>query len=95
MGYLACQLVYLMINHSCLICFLNPFTVRDETGELRVGVRKAMRHSVNVPSSVISSHSMHIAVLATAWHAVKSNTMFIVYYKPRCVIFPYIHIGAN
>ncbi|KAF3973473.1 hypothetical protein CMV_003116 [Castanea mollissima] len=57
--------------------------LRDETGELRVGVRKAMRHSINVPSSVISSHSMHIAVLATAWHAVKSNTMFIVYYKPR------------
>uniref|UniRef100_A0A2N9I5D7 Auxin response factor n=1 Tax=Fagus sylvatica TaxID=28930 RepID=A0A2N9I5D7_FAGSY len=57
--------------------------LRDETGELRVGVRKAMRHSSNVPSSVISSHSMHIAVLATAWHAVKSNTMFTVYYKPR------------
>ena len=75
--------------------FLNTFTLRDETGELRVGVRKAMRHSSNVPSSVISSHSMHIAVLATAWHAVKSNTMFTVYYKPRCVILLYIHIVVN
>ncbi|KAG2702839.1 hypothetical protein I3843_06G102700 [Carya illinoinensis] len=57
--------------------------LRDETGELRVGVRRAMRHGSNIPSSVISSHSMHIGVLATAWHAVNTSTMFTVYYKPR------------
>ncbi|KAF3430915.1 hypothetical protein FNV43_RR25645 [Rhamnella rubrinervis] len=57
--------------------------LRGETGELRVGVRKAMRQLSNVPSSVISSHSMHIGVLATAWHAVSTGTMFTVYYKPR------------
>lgn len=44
-----------------------------------------MRHQSNVPSSVISSHSMHLGVLATAWHAVTTGTMFTVYYKPRCV----------
>nr|AAP06759.1 auxin response factor-like protein [Mangifera indica] len=51
--------------------------------ELRVGVRRAMRQQGNVPSSVISSHSMHLGVLATAWHAVSTGTMFTVYYKPR------------
>ncbi|EEF50110.1 transcription factor, putative [Ricinus communis] len=57
--------------------------LRGETGELRVGVRRAMRQSCNVPSSFMSSHSMHIGILATAWHAVSTGTMFTVYYKPR------------
>ncbi|KAL5717364.1 ADP-ribosylation factor 2 [Ranunculus cassubicifolius] len=57
--------------------------LRGESGELRVGVRRALRQQSNVPSSVISSHSMHLGVLATAWHAVSTGTMFTVYYKPR------------
>uniref|UniRef100_A0A6N2KWR4 Auxin-responsive protein n=1 Tax=Salix viminalis TaxID=40686 RepID=A0A6N2KWR4_SALVM len=57
--------------------------LRGENGELRVGVRRAMRQQSNVPSSVISSHSMHLGVLATAWHAVSTGTLFTVYYKPR------------
>ncbi|RDX78217.1 Auxin response factor 2, partial [Mucuna pruriens] len=57
--------------------------LRGENGELRVGVRRAMRQQGNVPSSVISSHSMHLGVLATAWHAILTGTMFTVYYKPR------------
>lgn len=57
--------------------------LRGENGELRVGVRRAMRQQGNVPSSVISSHSMHLGVLATAWHATTTKTMFTVYYKPR------------
>ncbi|VFQ87225.1 unnamed protein product [Cuscuta campestris] len=42
-----------------------------------------MRHQNNAPSSVISSHSMHLGVLATAWHAIQTKTLFTVYYKPR------------
>ncbi|KAF2312802.1 hypothetical protein GH714_040502 [Hevea brasiliensis] len=57
--------------------------LRGENGELRVGVRRAMRQQGNVPSSVISSVSMHLGVLATAWHAISTGTMFTVYYKPR------------
>ncbi|CAL5337751.1 unnamed protein product [Camellia sinensis] len=57
--------------------------LRGENGELRVGVRRAMRQQANIPSSVISSHSMHIGVLATAWHAYMTGTFFTVYYKPR------------
>lgn len=57
--------------------------LRGENGELRVGVRRALRQQTNVPSSVISSHSMHLGVLATAWHAIQTGTMFTVYYKPR------------
>ncbi|KAI7750906.1 hypothetical protein M8C21_024677 [Ambrosia artemisiifolia] len=57
--------------------------LRGENGALRVGVRRAMRQQTNVPSSVISSHSMHLGVLATAWHAIQTGTIFTVYYKPR------------
>ncbi|XP_011623419.1 auxin response factor 2 isoform X2 [Amborella trichopoda] len=57
--------------------------LRGENGELRVGVRRAMKQQSNVPSSVISSHSMHLGVLATAMHAISTGTMFTVYYKPR------------
>ncbi|EXB80401.1 Auxin response factor 1 [Morus notabilis] len=54
-----------------------------ENGELRVGVRRLMRQPSNMPSSVISSHSMHLGVLATASHAISTGTLFSVFYKPR------------
>ncbi|XP_022895629.1 auxin response factor 1 [Olea europaea var. sylvestris] len=57
--------------------------LRGENGELRVGVRRLMKHLNNMPSSVISSHSMHLGVLATASHAISTGTLFSVYYKPR------------
>lgn len=56
---------------------------RGESGELRVGVRRHMRQLNNMPSSVISSHSMHLGVLATASHAIATGTFFSVFYKPR------------
>ncbi|XP_057542869.1 auxin response factor 1 [Amaranthus tricolor] len=57
--------------------------LRGENGELRVGVRRLMRQLNNMPSSVISSHSMHLGVLATAAHAIQTKTLFSVFYKPR------------
>lgn len=57
--------------------------LRGENGELRVGVRRLMRLLNNMPSSVISSHSMHLGVLATASHAIATGTLFSVFYKPR------------
>ncbi|XP_077251320.1 auxin response factor 18-like isoform X2 [Tasmannia lanceolata] len=65
--------------------------LRGENGELRVGVRRARQQST-IPSSVISSQSMHLGVLATASHAVMTNTLFTVYYKPRTSQFI---IGMN
>lgn len=56
---------------------------RGDNGELRVGVRRLARQQSPLPSSVISSHSMHLGVLATASHAVLTQSPFIVYYKPR------------
>ncbi|KAL8533372.1 hypothetical protein ACS0TY_009671 [Phlomoides rotata] len=63
--------------------------VREETGELRVGVRRHARQQSSMPSSVISSQSMHLGVFATASHVVLTQSFFVVYYKPRtsqCII---------
>ncbi|XP_047341158.1 auxin response factor 9-like isoform X2 [Impatiens glandulifera] len=57
--------------------------LRAENGELRVGVRRSARQQSSMPSSVISSQSMHLGVLATALHAVNTQTRFVVFYKPR------------
>ncbi|KAG9153380.1 hypothetical protein Leryth_017285 [Lithospermum erythrorhizon] len=61
----------------------DAFIFLRENGELRVGVRRHMRQLNNMPSSVISSHSMHVGVLATASHAISTGTPFSVFYKPR------------
>ncbi|WOL01576.1 auxin response factor 7 [Canna indica] len=57
--------------------------LRGENGDLRVGVRRLMKQQNNMPSSVISSHSMHLGVLATASHAFSTGTRFSVFFKPR------------
>jgi auxin response factor len=66
--------------------------LRGENRELRVGVRRAARQQSSMPSSVISSQSMHLGVLATASHAISTQTLFVVYYKPRTNQFI---IGVN
>ncbi|KAL2461474.1 Auxin response factor 9 [Abeliophyllum distichum] len=57
--------------------------LRGENGELRVGVRNLAQQQSYMPPSVISSHSMHLGVLATASHAITTQTLFVVYCKPR------------
>ncbi|KAH6801831.1 auxin response factor 9 [Perilla frutescens var. frutescens] len=57
--------------------------LRGENGELRAGVRRHARQQNSIPSSVISSQSMHLGVLATASHALLTQTFFVVYFKPR------------
>ncbi|CAA2933359.1 auxin response factor 9-like isoform X2 [Olea europaea subsp. europaea] len=57
--------------------------LRDENGELRVGVRRLAQQQSYMPPSVISSQSMHLGVLATASHAITTHTLFVVYCKPR------------
>ncbi|EFJ34439.1 hypothetical protein SELMODRAFT_166729 [Selaginella moellendorffii] len=58
--------------------------VRGDNGELRIGIRRAVRTQSSVTSSsLLSSHSMQIGVLAAAAHAVSTKTMFTVFYNPR------------
>uniref|UniRef100_A0ACD5VZT7 Uncharacterized protein n=1 Tax=Avena sativa TaxID=4498 RepID=A0ACD5VZT7_AVESA len=64
--------------------------LRSETGEQRVGVRRLVQKQSTMPASVISSQSMHLGVLASASHAIKTNSIFLVYYRPRLSQSQYI-----
>ncbi|XP_062188802.1 auxin response factor 1-like [Phragmites australis] len=64
--------------------------LRTETGEQRVGVRRLVQKQSTMPASVISSQSMHLGVLASASHAIKTNSIFLVYYRPRLSQSQYI-----
>nr|VDD33083.1 unnamed protein product [Brassica oleracea] len=61
--------------------------VRDGKGHLLLGIRRANRQQPALSSSVISSDSMHIGVLAAAAHANANNSPFTIFYNPRWLIF--------
>jgi hypothetical protein len=63
---------------------------RSDTGEQRVGVRRLVQKQSTMPASVISSQSMHLGVLASASHAIKTNSIFLVYYRPRLDLFYFL-----
>jgi hypothetical protein len=66
--------------------FLSNFlliTFRDEKQQLLLGLRRANRQQPALSSSVISSDSMHIGILAAAAHAAANNSPFTIYYNPR------------
>ncbi|KVH89876.1 Aux/IAA-ARF-dimerization [Cynara cardunculus var. scolymus] len=55
----------------------------DEKQQLLLGIRRANRQPTNLSSSVLSSDSMHIGILAAAAHAAANNSPFTVFYNPR------------
>uniref|UniRef100_A0ACD5Z6Z6 Uncharacterized protein n=2 Tax=Avena sativa TaxID=4498 RepID=A0ACD5Z6Z6_AVESA len=57
--------------------------VRDEKQQLLLGIRRASRQPTNISSSVLSSDSMHIGVLAAAAHASANTSPFTIFYNPR------------
>ncbi|KAL5745338.1 hypothetical protein ACOSP7_026484 [Xanthoceras sorbifolium] len=55
----------------------------NEKNQLLLGIRRAVRPPTVMPSSVLSSDSMHIGLLAAAAHAAATNSCFTVFYNPR------------
>ncbi|KAK4768827.1 hypothetical protein SAY86_026977 [Trapa natans] len=47
------------------------------------GIRRSSRPQTVMPSSVLSSDSMHIGLLAAAAHAAATNSRFTIFYNPR------------
>ncbi|CAH8387866.1 unnamed protein product [Eruca vesicaria subsp. sativa] len=63
--------------------FRHIFRGRNERNQLLLGIRHASRPQTIVPSSMLSSDSMHIGLLAAAAHAAATNSCFTVFYHPR------------
>ncbi|KAL2499123.1 Auxin response factor 8 [Abeliophyllum distichum] len=55
----------------------------NEKNQLLLGIRRASRPQTVMPSSVLSSDSMHIGLLAAAAHAAATSSCFTVFYNPR------------
>lgn len=56
---------------------------RNEKNQLFLGIRRASRPQTVMPSSVLSSDSMHFGLLAAAAHAASTNSRFNIFYNPR------------
>nr|QGJ03861.1 ARF8.1 [Eucommia ulmoides] len=55
----------------------------NEKNQLLLGIRRATRPQTVMPSSVLSSDSMHIGLLAAAAHAAATNSCFTIFFNPR------------
>ncbi|GLT28665.1 hypothetical protein SLA2020_035770 [Shorea laevis] len=73
----------LFVNGKRLLAGDSVLFIRDEKQQLLLGIRRANRQPANLSSSVLSSDSMHIGILAAAAHAAANNSPFTVFYNPR------------
>ncbi|KAI4300013.1 hypothetical protein L6164_033433 [Bauhinia variegata] len=55
----------------------------NERNQFLLGIRRANRPQTVMPSSVLSSDSMHFGLLAAAAHAAATNSRFTIFYNPR------------
>ncbi|XP_068473663.1 auxin response factor 2A-like isoform X2 [Phaseolus vulgaris] len=80
------------VNAKKLVAGDSCIFVSGESGEVRVGIRRANRHPSNasLSSSLISGHSMQLGILASASHAVSTGSLFTVYYHPWTNPFEFI-----
>lgn len=74
-------------NLSLIHCSVSLVVNRDEKSQLLLGIRRANRQPANISSSVLSSDSMHIGILAAAAHAAANNSPFTIFYNPRLVCY--------
>ncbi|KAM7480955.1 hypothetical protein LguiB_005538 [Lonicera macranthoides] len=73
----------LFVSGKRLIAGDSVLFIRDEKQQLLLGIRRANRQPPNLSSSVLSSDSMHIGILAAAAHAAANNSPFTIFYNPR------------
>uniref|UniRef100_A0ACD5Y8P1 Uncharacterized protein n=1 Tax=Avena sativa TaxID=4498 RepID=A0ACD5Y8P1_AVESA len=73
----------LFISGKRLLAGDSVLFIRDTKQQLLLGIRRANRQPTNLSSSVLSSDSMHIGVLAAAAHAAANNSQFTIFYNPR------------
>ncbi|KHN40318.1 Auxin response factor 5 [Glycine soja] len=73
----------LFVSGKRLLAGDSVLFIRDEKQHLLLGIRRANRQPTNISSSVLSSDSMHIGILAAAAHAAANNSPFTVFYNPR------------
>lgn len=59
------------------------FVFRGENGELKLGIRRAIRPGNCLPDSIAGSHSSDPGFIALVATALSTKSMFRVFYCPR------------
>lgn len=71
------------VNTKRLFAGDSVLFIRDEKSQLLLGIRRTDRQQPALSSSVLSSDTMHIGILASAAHAAANKSPFTIFYKPR------------
>ncbi|KAK4763490.1 hypothetical protein SAY87_012928 [Trapa incisa] len=71
------------VNQKGLVSGDAVLFLRGEGGELRLGVRRALRPVNGLPSSVIENQNSCSAILSPIDNAISSKSTFDVFYSPR------------
>ncbi|KAK7273878.1 hypothetical protein RIF29_14942 [Crotalaria pallida] len=58
--------------------------VEGENGELRLGIRRAVRPRNGLPESVVGNQNCYPNFLSSVANAISTKSMFHVFYSPRC-----------
>lgn len=56
---------------------------RGENGELRLGIRRAVRPRNGLPDSIVGNQNSYPSVLSLLANAISTKSMFHVFYSPR------------
>ncbi|TXG53627.1 hypothetical protein EZV62_018883 [Acer yangbiense] len=83
-GFQVFEVFILQLNKDVTYSLLDGAST-GENGKLHVGVRRCAGQQISRQSSIISSQSMCLGLLATASDAIVCGTMFTVFYKPRTI----------
>ncbi|XP_024928576.3 auxin response factor 4 isoform X3 [Ziziphus jujuba] len=57
--------------------------LRGENGELRLGIRRAVRPRNGLPDSIVGNQNSYPSVLSLVANAISTKSMFHVFYSPR------------
>ncbi|XP_057418297.1 auxin response factor 4-like, partial [Lotus japonicus] len=60
-----------------------PF-LRDENGELRLGIRRSVRPRNGILESIVGNQNYYPNILSSVANAISTRSMFHVFYSPRC-----------
>ncbi|KAL2485830.1 Auxin response factor 2 [Abeliophyllum distichum] len=70
------------VNSKKLVAGDSCIFFRGKTSKLFVGIRRAIKPETNTLASLLSSQSIQHGVLAGAFHAISTGSLFNVYYYP-------------
>jgi hypothetical protein len=56
---------------------------RSENGELRLGIRRAIRPRNGLPESIVGNQNCYPNFLSSVANAISTKSMFHVFYSPR------------